>query len=74
MPCRNMTQMDSDYWEAAHGAAVPLMFLIKGRRAAPQRADVPPLATPAWDADRALAAFNVAEVPFDATDGNGLLG
>jgi hypothetical protein len=40
----------------------------------PQRADVPPLATPAWDADRALAAFNVAEVPFDATDGNGLLG
>ena len=52
------------------------MFLIKGRRwrAAPQGADVPPLATPAWDAERALAALNVTEVPFDATNGNGMLG
>ena len=51
------------------------MFLIKGRRwwAAPHRADVPPLATPAWDAERALAALNVTEVPFDPTYGN-LLG
>ena len=38
------------------------------RRAAPQGADVPPLATPAWDAERALAALNVTEVPFDATN------
>ena len=60
------------WWEAAHGAEVPLMFLIKGRRwrAAPEGADVPPLATPAWDAERALAALNVTEVPFDATNGN----
>ena len=31
---------------------------------------MPPIATPAWDAERALAALNVTEVPFDATDGD----
>jgi hypothetical protein len=50
------------------------MFLIKGSRAAPQGMDVPWLATPAWDAERALAALNVTEVPFDAAYGNGMLG
>ena len=61
------------WWEAAHSAEVPLMFLIKGRweGTAPQGADVPPLA---WDAERALAALNVTEVPFDAIDGSGMLG
>jgi antirestriction protein ArdC len=33
-------------------------------------ADLPPIATPAWDAARALAALDVIEVPFDTTDGN----
>lgn len=33
-------------------------------------ADVPPAPMPSWDRARALAALNVAEVPFDATDGN----
>jgi antirestriction protein ArdC len=33
-------------------------------------ADVPAVETPAWDAARALAALDVTEVPFDATDGN----
>jgi antirestriction protein ArdC len=33
-------------------------------------AELPSIATPAWDAARALAALNVAEVPFDVTDGN----
>ena len=33
-------------------------------------ADVPPMPIPAWDATLALAALDVAEVPFDATDGN----
>jgi hypothetical protein len=55
------------WWETAHSAEVPLMFLIKGTRTAPQGADVSPLATPAWDAERALAALNVTEVPFDET-------
>jgi hypothetical protein len=50
------------------------MFLIKGSRAAPQDADMPPLATPAWEAERALAALNVNEVPFNSTDGSGILG
>ena len=48
------------------------MFLIKGRRwrAAAEGAEVlPPIATPAWDAERALAALNITEVPFDATNG-----
>ena len=43
------------------------MFLIGARRAAPHGTDVPPLATPTWDVERALAALNVTEVPFDAT-------
>ena len=34
---------------------------------------MPPLATPTWDVERALAALNVTEVPFDATCEN-LLG
>ena len=33
-------------------------------------ADVPPMPIPAWDAARALAVLDVAEIPFDATDGN----
>jgi antirestriction protein ArdC len=33
-------------------------------------ADVPPTPIPTWDADRALAAFDVTEIPFDHTDGN----
>jgi hypothetical protein len=62
------------WWEAAHSTEVPLMFLIKGRRGAvPQGADVPPLATRAWDAEQALAALNVTEVPFDPANSN-LLG
>jgi antirestriction protein ArdC len=32
--------------------------------------DVPPTPIPAWDAARALAALDVTEVPFEATDGN----
>ena len=56
---------------AEAGAGVPLMFPIKG--AAAEGADVPPIATPAWDAERALAALNITEVPFDATNGH-LLG
>ena len=63
-PCRSARPR---WWEAAYGAEVPLMFLIRARRAAPHGADVPPLATPAWDVERALAALNVTEVPFDAT-------
>ena len=55
------------WWEAAYGAEVPLMFLIRAGRVAPHGTDVPPLATPTWDVDRALAALNVTEVPFDAT-------
>ena len=64
------------WWETAHSAEVPLMFLIKGSRAAPQGADVPPPETPAWDAERALAALKVTAVPFDAAYGtaDGLLG
>jgi hypothetical protein len=61
------------WWEAAFGTEVPLMFLIKGRQwPAPQGADLPPPARPAWDGERALAALNVTEVPFDATNGNRL--
>ena len=33
-------------------------------------ADLPAVETPAWDAARALAALDVIEIPFDATDGN----
>ena len=33
-------------------------------------AELPPSVSPAWDATRALAALNVTEVPFEATDGN----
>jgi antirestriction protein ArdC len=33
-------------------------------------ADLPAVETPAWDAAQALAALDVTEVPFDATDGN----
>jgi antirestriction protein ArdC len=33
-------------------------------------AALPAIETPAWDASRALAALDVTEVPFDATDGN----
>src|SRR4029450_9342870 len=62
------------WWEAAHSPEVPLMFLIKGSQVAPQGAEVSPLATPTWDAERALAALNVTEVPFDATYGSGTLG
>ena len=32
--------------------------------------ELPTVAVPSWDATRALAALNVVEVPFDATDGN----
>jgi hypothetical protein len=62
------------WWEAAHSAEVPLMFLINGSRATPQGADVPPPETPTWDAKRALTSLNVTEVPFDATDGGDTLG
>ena len=33
-------------------------------------ADLPPVSMPSWNKDQALAALDVAEVPFDATDGN----
>lgn len=33
-------------------------------------ADLPPTETPDWIAERALASLDVAEVPFDAVDGN----
>jgi antirestriction protein ArdC len=33
-------------------------------------AELPPIATPAWDAARALAALDVTEVPFETIDGN----
>ena len=33
-------------------------------------ADIAPASIPAWDASRALATLDVAEVPFDAVDGN----
>lgn len=58
-------------WSSAPTDA-PLIFLIKGRRwpYAPQGADMPPLALPTWDAERALAALNVTEEPFDATNGD----
>ena len=32
--------------------------------------DLPPVSIPAWDCSHALQALDVAEVPFDATDGN----
>ena len=59
-------------WRApVQGPEVPRMFLIKGRRwpSAAEGADVPRIATPAWDADRALAALHITEVPFDAANG-----
>ncbi len=56
----------------AQGAEVPLMFLIKGRRPPAEGEDVPPIAPPTWDAERALAALNVTEVPFDGTNGDRL--
>jgi len=34
--------------------------------------ELPSVPIPAWDRDRALAALDVAEVPFDALDGNAL--
>jgi hypothetical protein len=34
--------------------------------------ELPPAPIPAWDRGRALAALDVAEVPFDALDGNAL--
>ena len=34
--------------------------------------ELPPAPIPAWDRDRALAALDVAEVPFDSLDGNTL--
>jgi hypothetical protein len=61
------------WWEAAHSAEVPLMFLIESR-AEPNGADIPPRATRAWEAERALAALNVTEVPFIAPDGRNVLG
>jgi antirestriction protein ArdC len=33
-------------------------------------AELPTMATPAWDGGRALTALGVTEIPFDATDGN----
>jgi antirestriction protein ArdC len=33
-------------------------------------AELPAMATPAWDAVRALGALGVTEIPFDRTDGN----
>ena len=33
-------------------------------------ADLPPIPSPSWDSARALAALDVAEIPFDTTDGN----
>jgi antirestriction protein ArdC len=33
-------------------------------------ADLPPTPIPSWEADRALAALHVAEIPFDTLDGN----
>jgi antirestriction protein ArdC len=33
-------------------------------------AAIPPAPIPTWDADQALAALDIAEVPFDAVDGN----
>jgi N-terminal domain of anti-restriction factor ArdC/IrrE N-terminal-like domain len=33
-------------------------------------AEMPPAPIPTWDASRALAALDVAEIPFDAMDGN----
>jgi hypothetical protein len=33
-------------------------------------AEIPAVAIPAWDAGRALAALDVAEIPFEHTDGN----
>ena len=33
-------------------------------------AELPTVAVPSWDGTRALAALNVTEVPFDATNGN----
>jgi antirestriction protein ArdC len=33
-------------------------------------AELAPVSTPAWEAGRALAALNITETPFDATDGN----
>ena len=31
-------------------------------------ADLPPVSMPSWNKDEALAALDVAQVPFDATD------
>jgi hypothetical protein len=33
-------------------------------------AEIPPAPIPSWDAGRALAALDIAEIPFDAMDGN----
>jgi hypothetical protein len=43
-------------------------------RAAPPGAEVPTLALPAWDAERALAALDVTEVPFEETYESAMLG
>ena len=56
------------WWRAAAPCAdVPLMFPIKGGSAT-EGADAPTSATPAWDAERALAALNITEVPFEDAD------
>ncbi len=44
----------------------PVWFVL----AQTEGADVPPVSIALWNKDRALAALDVAEVPFDATDGN----
>ena len=67
LPRRTVPIRRPRWWEAAYGAEVPLMFLIRARRAAPHGTDVPPLAPPTWDVERALAALDVTEVPFDST-------
>jgi antirestriction protein ArdC len=59
--------------EGADDTAVFTRFTYKPRwfvLAQTDGAELPPTASPAWDAARALAALNVTEVPFDATDGN----
>ena len=62
--------------QADDGAAEPDVFTRFTYRprwfvlAQTDGADVPAIQTPAWDAARALAALDVAEIRFDATDGN----
>ena len=59
--------------EGGAEAAVVTRFTYRPRwfvLAQTDGAELPPAATPAWDAARALAAMDVAEVAFEATDGN----